>query len=322
MKKHIYICDYMRAVSAIFVVLFHYTSRYEELFGHRSPYPLSFSWGSMGVAVFFLLSAFLTAVRMDERMTPGKWCFSRFVRLYPMYWAAMILTAVVTGIFLPERAVSGKAFVFNCTMLQDFVGIASVDGAYWTLRYELTFYLFVFALLLIAKAKHLKVGMWCWMGVAMLLDLAGAPGRVKDLLLCSYISPFVLGVTLGSPSQKHVVWDAAVMVIALLYFGCKNGVGYALYLAAAAALLLATRIPSVRAWKLPSCLHVPLTFMAGISYPLYLLHQNIGYAVIRGLENAGCVREIFLLFPITVVTAAAFGLNEANKRILKAISRR
>ena len=44
----------------------------------------------------------------------------------------------------------------------------------------------------------------------------------------------------------------------------------------------------------------PLLFLGSISYPLYLLHQNIGYVIIHRMRQAGLVHEVWLLTPVIV----------------------
>lgn len=65
MKRNIYL-DYLRGLSAIAVMLYHYTTRYDQLFGHTTDYPVFFQYGSYGVLVFFLLSGYLTFGRIEK----------------------------------------------------------------------------------------------------------------------------------------------------------------------------------------------------------------------------------------------------------------
>lgn len=77
-QRNIYL-DYLRGLSALAVMLFHYTTRYDMLFGHTGGYPLYFKYGSYGVLVFFLLSGYLTFGRIDNvRKSPRKFLYKRF----------------------------------------------------------------------------------------------------------------------------------------------------------------------------------------------------------------------------------------------------
>ena len=51
-------------------------------------------------------------------------------------------------------------------------------------------------------------------------------------------------------------------------------------------------------------------WFAGISYPLYLIHQNIGYAIIRGFVSIGWTNEIIVLVPIAVSILLAWLIHQ------------
>ena len=66
-EKRIKELDLIRAISAIFIMLYHYTTRYEMSIGHiKSNYFLDVKYGYMAVAVFFILSGFLVAFKINE----------------------------------------------------------------------------------------------------------------------------------------------------------------------------------------------------------------------------------------------------------------
>ena len=41
-----------------------------------------------------------------------------------------------------------------------------------------------------------------------------------------------------------------------------------------------------------------LVYLGALSFPLYLIHQNIGYVIIQKLESMGFVHEVFLVVPL------------------------
>jgi peptidoglycan/LPS O-acetylase OafA/YrhL len=53
----------------------------------------------------------------------------------------------------------------------------------------------------------------------------------------------------------------------------------------------------------------PLVFLGEISYPLYPLHQKIGYAIISRLEKVGLLAEVWLVLPVVEVLLLATGVN-------------
>lgn len=73
MKKHVYAFDYIRALAAMGVVLFHYTTRYNQIYAHLDQNYLDFPYGYMGVTTFFVLSAFLSTANMKDGLSPKRW---------------------------------------------------------------------------------------------------------------------------------------------------------------------------------------------------------------------------------------------------------
>ena len=84
---------------------------------------MEFSWGYMGVTLFFVLSAFLSIANMKEELSPKRWWGNRIIRLFPIYWVSMSITFGVTKFLLPDRSVSFSVFIINLTMLNDLFGI-------------------------------------------------------------------------------------------------------------------------------------------------------------------------------------------------------
>ena len=44
--------DLFRGIAAILVVLFHYTTKYQEVYGHKMNYIINFPFGKMAVSTF------------------------------------------------------------------------------------------------------------------------------------------------------------------------------------------------------------------------------------------------------------------------------
>jgi peptidoglycan/LPS O-acetylase OafA/YrhL len=141
--------------------------------------------GQMGVTVFFLCSGFIIPASLERggaragRLSglAGFWR-SRFFRLYPLYWvslaAALLLT--LSGSYRP--GLGGSGWLVNASMLQMFAGIPNALGLYWTLAFEMLFYLGLSALFLVRLHRH---------SVALALGAA---------LVC-------LAVAVGEPAVHH-----------------------------------------------------------------------------------------------------------------------
>jgi peptidoglycan/LPS O-acetylase OafA/YrhL len=126
---------------------------------------LPVAWGSAGVPIFFVISGYSIhrsgAARLFAnpgfRLDARQFWLRRFVRIYPVLLAALLLTFAVDSISLTLLPVSHKildigpqAFLVNLFSLQGVAGKTyGSNGALWTLSLEVQFYLLyplVFAL--------------------------------------------------------------------------------------------------------------------------------------------------------------------------------
>lgn len=283
--------DALRGLAALSVVLFHYTTRYNDLFGHRSELLVTVPWGHYGVQIFFGISGFVIFMTLDRTTTLADFAVSRASRLYPAYWTAMVATtAVVMAAGMADVLVSPGVFVADLTMMQGFVGLASVDGVYWTLGVELAFYfamagLFQFRLL--ARIEMVLIGWmtlhWVWIFAPALTGVEPS-WFVGSLLVQAHIAFFAIGVSAyrlrSTPTNRRL--PQAVIVLALVTIGACDGVGPLIVGATSAALLLLIALRGIPLLNAPA-----LVWLGAISYSLYLLHQYIGFALIGGLEHAG-----------------------------------
>jgi len=192
MTRNIYF-DYLRGISAIAVMLYHYTTRFDQLFGHVESYPIDVNYGSYGVLVFFLLSGYLTFKKAED-IKPVAFLKKRFLRLYPSFWVAMIITATLTYFFLPELSVSIKDFFLNLTMIPMYLGAESVDGAYWTMSCELAFYFFICASVVLRFSPKKAIISWLILQIIILclrdISIFSLISKLNDLL---YFHCFMIG---------------------------------------------------------------------------------------------------------------------------------
>ena len=181
MKRNIYL-DYIRGLACLFVVLFHYTTRYNNVFGHTDNYLVNFPYGFQAVSVFFLLSGYLAIKNINNSNVLTYWV-KKFFRLYPVYWVCIIITFIGCTLWLPTRSVSLQDMILNFTMLQgfDFLNAKSVDGAYWTLFYELFFYLLIWIVMIIKCPKHIGKLLVLWVIISLVLNF------LPDISICNKI---------------------------------------------------------------------------------------------------------------------------------------
>jgi peptidoglycan/LPS O-acetylase OafA/YrhL len=293
--------DGLRLVAALAVAVYHYTVGWRidgvRVPEHFLPTTVHISvYGFLGVELFFLISGFVICMSSWGR-TLGDFFTSRVSRLYPAYWACVLLSALV-AVAMPlwggvpfEVTPKWDDVVVNLTMLQQPMGVPSVETVYWTLFVELCFYL-LFAIVVHLGVTYRRVVVFCviWMTVAVLAPPLQIP-LLSILAIPEYAPYFVAGSAMylmyrfrPSPLLVAIVgfaWLVSMHRVGARLTNLNPGFDVPVWpgrviitLAFAAMLAVALRWTDRIRWRW-------LTVAGVLTYPFYLLHQRVGYAIIR-----------------------------------------
>ncbi|MAL99542.1 acyltransferase family protein [Hydrocarboniclastica marina] len=277
--------DALRGIAALAVVLFHYVPYYHQLYGHDFEPWRFLEFGRYGVHLFFILSGFVIFMTLEKTASAGWFGLARAFRLLPALWIAIPITFLSVQLLGPEnRAVLLTDALWNFTLLHEYLGRPHVDGAYWSLVIEATFYVWMAVLFYkMGSGKPLFVVMWLWVGISYLAVMFwtqipdGLEFLVKDLLFTRYAPLFISGMLLyrwhsrGAPAvAERLLLTFSVCHAFLAYpapFSLFVLACYGTFALAAFGFLdrIATR---------------PLLLLGSVSYSLYLIHQNLGYGII------------------------------------------
>lgn len=306
--------DALRGIAATLVMLFHYTTRYDQLYGHETSPSVFVPWGHYGVNLFFMISGFVIFMTLHRVKRPLDFIVSRISRLFPAFWAAIIITFLLTrALDIPEKAVSAGTAAMNLFMIHGLFRIPHVDGVYWTLEIELIFYAMALLLYLLGRLDKVHAVLLVLLVLRLSYFLADKWAGIEmswtlsHLLILPYIAWFVCGIMIyrlvtfptESPRKDLVVLIAAIAqltIVESIFIGLL-AFCFSLVLLAAVKGRLSVLANPVLAW------------LGTISYTLYLLHENIGWGVMMHLERAGVSADISILLAIAVALALASGLT-------------
>lgn len=303
--------DALRGVAALAVVLFHFTTRFGELFpGHGSP-AVSLPTGHYGVNLFFIISGFVIFMTLERTQRPMDFVVSRFSRLFPSYWFAIFLTFGVTHwLGLPDKLVGWGTALANMVMVHGIFFVPHVDGVYWTLEVEMLFYLGMFLLYRMRRLHAIHaalLGLLALRVVYFVLEhyfAISLPWTIYRLLILQYIPWFALGISVYQLVHRHKtgVWRPAVQTAVLavasllvcdsLVMAVLGGVFASAVFAAASGRFGLLRLG-------------PFVWLGTISYPLYLLHENIGWAVMLRLVTFGMPMNLTVVLTLALVLLLA-----------------
>lgn len=313
--------DGLRGLAALSVVFFHFTLRYRQLFGAPDGIWFDFPHGDYGVHLFFMLSGYVIFMTLDRTRTARDFVVARFARLYPAYWAAMLVTFVVVRTAgLPGQEVGIKDLLVNLTMVQSLLDVPHVDGAYWSLQAELLFYAAMVTLWRFHGLRRPQRTLAAWLTLAAAVQLLGwclpdgaSPwlGPLQTLLSLRYIHLFAIGMALYQQQGVERIdpgWLLLVIGCWSWHAAVDNPSGGTLVAAFTVMMYLATH------GQLPLLASRGLAYLGAISYPLYLVHQNVGYVIIRALNSRGWNANLSLLTALGMVVGLATLLSRCVER--------
>lgn len=304
--------DALRGLAALAVVAFHYTTFYQQEVGHVQPLPFGFPAGNFGVHLFFLISGFVIFMTLERTRTALDFAVSRFSRLFPAYWVAMLLTAaVVYTVGMPRQQLPAADVAANLTMVQEILGFEHLDGSYWTLQVELFFYAQMVLWFALGLLRHIRWIIAAWLVLAVVYGEAVQHQlhfsyTVRELLILRHIPFFAIGILFYRLwSQPRVDWrDLLLIALALAAVGVVQAPVYLLagvVCTGIFALFVTGRLGWLRSRV--------FAFFGAISYALYLLHQAIGFAVIHALEARGVPSLAAVALTTVGIILLAWGLT-------------
>lgn len=289
--------DLFRFFAALIVVVFHYTY---NGFGEDWSPALAFPevsavtrYGYLGVQLFFMISGFVIALSAENH---SKFAFvrSRFARLYPAFFVCMTLTATAIALFGGARLnVDLPQYLANLTMVPIAYGERYVDVAYWSIVREIIFY--GWAMLFLTGAwsmPRLKLVMVSWLLLSLadvyLLHMSFAASLI---LLTAWAPFFCLGILIyifrsGRGDSFFALLFAIAFVMAAREVWAQPDKGNLLLTEelnrpiavaiqtfnvalVAFAAAFSTRIKGRPSWIM----------LGGLTYPLYLIHENVGLLI-------------------------------------------
>lgn len=319
--------DALRGIAALAVVLFHlYDKNLVPMTGFAFPEPLHalLSHGNLGVYVFFVISGFVIAQSLRGEVITARYvgwfALRRSIRLDPPYWAtiaAMLALTLLSNHLQDARILpvpSAAAVASHLVYGQGFLGYPHIVGVFWTLCYEIQFYLVlvlvVAAIQVVARRGSSTAVAWALFAALWLLSFACMGGYLAwtDALFLHAWPYFFLGVVVNWVHHRDVprwilfvVGGSALVALPIvpLELGC--------------AIVTAVAIDVVgrRGALATLTLGRGLQYLGRISYSLYLVHMLVGTPSFRfglrlfgdDLDTAHVIALVVLAITVSIVAA-------------------
>jgi peptidoglycan/LPS O-acetylase OafA/YrhL len=309
--------DGLRGIAAMWVVIYHYCSRVDgywlkhdaTLASQITPLDLNLQ-GLYAVHLFFIISGFVIFMTIRRCRTVADFGVSRGARLYPAYWISVMLAATVAIALpaAPQHVTLAQAFE-NLTMLNLYYRVQAVDPVYWSLAYELGFYMLIalaFALGLLTRIEILGA---IWIAASLVLlklfpQIGNlVPWRVQTALALPYASLFFAGILFYKAWTDGFTPARSVLIVLCYLETIFKTRPLVAAIMTAIFLLVTLAVAGYARWLASP----PLVFLGTISYSLYVVHGTLGWRVQLLLHRLG----VGPWSNLAVTTASAVGVASA-----------
>lgn len=297
--------DILRFFAAICVVFLHYGVRGFAAGDIVSPLhfptfgPLV-KYNYLAVDLFFMISGFVILMSASGGRGWKAFAASRIVRLLPAYWVSCSMTFFVVYFFARGAIYTSVGrYLLNMTMLNGLFGIGPIDGPYWTLLIEIKFYIVVGCLLAIRRLDSIYIVGVFWIALSALnfliplnfiegaLFLDYAPFFISGIVFylvydngwrLSYVAALVAAIFTGYEYETRILAEKA------LHYGLPFDRSVLLCILLAFNVVFSL-IASGMSLPVSSKARVWFGVLGAISYPLYLLHNNIGMVIFNRFSD-------------------------------------
>lgn len=312
--------DFIRIGAALSVALYHLAFWYclppvPGSLASLFPPQTMFRWGWVGVEIFFVLSGFVIAFSAEDK-TAGQFLTSRALRLYPAVWICATITLIVARLGTPSAA---SDYARSLVLLPVGPWISDV---YWTLSVEVAFYLLVAATILLRmKLGRLALILGLWSSGYWILKvtdfllghgLQASLRPVENLLtLVWHGCFFAIGIAAHELVQRRDRTKMLLLLSLCVLAGISSILAHARdvlasegygghawapvlgWLFAMSLLAASIRWNDFLRQKLGRL--APFARLLGLAtYPFYLVHSEVGRALLLRLLRIGQIGAVFV----------------------------
>lgn len=322
--QRFYEIDLLRFLAALSVVLYHYTYRGYAA-NNYSPVPFLelgqvTKYGHLGVELFFIVSGYVVLLSAQGKNI-RQFFISRVIRLYPAFWVSCSITFLVkrlwgtgsTDMHMPTFLKAGVIqYLCNMTMLHEFLGVEAIDGAYWSLTVEISFYFLISLLISYKLMRHINLFITLWLLYSTLPSSMQVGTPFGLLFFPSYAPYFAAGMLFhliqqpqGRSWQRILLLVFSYLLAVRAVIGKANALAITYHEATSHTItvgiisaffilftLIVFRIINLSRFKW-------LMWLGAITYPLYLLHSDIGFIAFHWLGHY--INKYYLLTGIMLL---------------------
>jgi peptidoglycan/LPS O-acetylase OafA/YrhL len=335
--------DGFRGIAIILVLLFHAFAGWPNVvpYGNRFSSVVLFKYGWFGVELFFMISGFVILMTLEKCANFQTFMKKRWLRLFP---AMLIVTVVVylsrhffyerpagipqlrdifPGLLFIEPSWIGGLFSWDQGVL---------EGAFWSLFVEVKFYLIFGILYYILGKQRAIIGIGLCYFISLIVGiiikicnlylLESLKSILNDSFSFEYFGWFFVGAMLYELYNCHERKRLSIVIVVAIICSMRISMSHEISLILISLLISGIFISTVYFKAIQNIIaNRFLIFFGFISYPLYLIHENMMISLIVKMKrNIVFIPDILLpLVPIAFLSGIAFIISRYCEPKLKNI---
>jgi peptidoglycan/LPS O-acetylase OafA/YrhL len=220
--------------------------------------------------------------------------------LFPAYFICSLAGTAAWGIFDPDKVSALLKWLAGLTFLPGLFGYEPRLSVYWTLKVEVTFYLWIGVLITLGVwQRYLTAVMIAWLSISLANQLLLGNSFISNVLITDYAGHFCAGIVLYQYIRgQRSAWMPLILGMSWLAFYHYN-VGYFSYMDRVYDFAPDARfVPFIPilivglVFGCASATYAPFSsrfcsVLGLASYPLYLIHTDVGHWPRMMLDRVG-----------------------------------
>lgn len=332
--------DGLRGVAILLVIGFHAYTRWPSIVPYGNTYASTpiFEYGYLGVHLFFLISGFVIFMSLEKSANIFSFIYRRWLRLFPAMLICSVIIYLTSAFFVerPHGQPSLKDFIPGLTFVEPYVWLKltglrldNLEGAFWSLYVEFKFYIVASILYFLFGSKRLVALIFlcfvCWLSLGYLSSTYAIAILEKLHTLCwilgfEYFGWFAAGAAYYSYSKtRNQTWIYVGIFISILSAFSEGE--FALEATIAALIISSLFALSIISSKMQQLMNNKILLYFGfVSYPLYLLHENMMIASVIKMEPylSFVPSVIYPVIAVALISILAFAIAKHVEPWVKA----
>lgn len=340
-KKRIEYLDGHRGLALLLVVFFHAYVRWPKLVPYGNDYASFpfFRYGWLGVELFFLISGFVILMTLEKCSNAKDFLYRRWLRLFPAMLICSTLVFLTSALFFErpagipgwENLLPGLTFI-EPHWWAAVLGrpVTALEGSFWSLFVEFKFYVFAAIVYYWRGRNALVYSLILAFAIATALKISEEilglhnPALLNAIsfnLSFRYFGWFASGAAFYIFAQNNSSrWFATACVMAIASATIEGDFDWHRALAGSMISMFFAASITVDAIKKVLSNRF-IQFFGVVSYPLYLIHENMMVSIIIKLgRDAEQIPMLLLPLPaIVVLSGVAFLISKYGEPLVKSM---